>query len=225
MNDVKNIHNGILATALAGIFTIMVIVIFFIIGMENFMILILTPLLLCMFIPGFYFLYNGFPLKYRGLLLFIGFIMSVLPSIVTIILLDNEFFTMFHTYIIVFFALIFIPPAVLHMYLERLKEDVLKVKKRLTYTIYYLSMMGLAFLISFILYGLGFAPQDYIIEKFWNIIGIGVLIGSLGAGIIIFYVFLTRSGKLGKFLTQLFTAMFGMIVAAIAVILSFTLLG
>jgi hypothetical protein len=225
MNDVKNVHNGILATALAGIFSVMVIVMFFIMGMESFMMLILAPLLICMFIPGFYFMYKGFPLKYRGLLLFIGFILSVIPSILVIILLNNEFFTMFHTYIIVFLALIFIPPAVFHVYLERIKENVLKVKKLLIYTAYYVSMLGLAFLVSFVLYGLGFAPQDYIIEKFWNIIGIGVLIGALGAGVMIFYVFLKRSEKLGTFLTQLLTTIFGMIVAAIAVVLSFTLSG
>ncbi|MFX0029730.1 MAG: hypothetical protein ACFE8B_11010 [Candidatus Hermodarchaeota archaeon] len=224
MNDVKNIHNGILATTLAGIFCIMMIVIFFLMGIEFFFIMVLLPMILCMFIPGFYFLYKGFPLKYRGLLLLISFILSVIPSIMVIITLNDEFFTMFHTYIIVFFALIFIVPAIFHFYLEFFKEDVPKVKKILMYIAYYVCMMGLAFFVSFILFGLGFAPQDYINEKFWSMISIGVIVGVLGTGVIVFYILISRSGKLGTFLTQLLTAIFGMIVAAIAVMLSFYLI-
>ena len=63
MNDVKNVHWGILASVAAGIFFVMFIVFFFIMKITNIMILILLPLMLCMFIPGFFFLYKGFPLK------------------------------------------------------------------------------------------------------------------------------------------------------------------
>ncbi len=224
MNDVKNVHWGIIASVAAGIFFVMFIVFFFIMKITNIMILILLPLMLCMFIPGFFFLYKGFPLKYRGLLLFISFILSVIPSILTILTLKAEFFTMFHTYIMVFLALIFIIPAVFHIYLEFFKEEVLKVKKRLIYIAYYVSTVGLAFLVSFTLFGLGFAPQDYITGKFWIIIGAGFLIGVLGTVVIVVYVLLSSSGKLGDFLTRLITAILGMIVASVAIILSLNII-
>ena len=127
---------------------------------------------------------------------------------------------MFHTYVIVFFALVFIAPAVYHIYLEHFKEDVPKVKKNLLYTISYVSMVGLAFLVSLALFGFGFAPQDYIIGEFWVIIGVGFLIGALGTGVISVYLILSRSGTIGRFLTQLITAILGMIVLAVAFILS-----
>jgi len=224
MNDVKNVHWGILASVAAGIFFVMFIIFFFIMKITNIMILILLPLMLCMFIPGFFFLYKGFPLKYRGLLLLISFLLSVIPSILTILTLKTEFFTMFHTYIMVFLALIFIIPAVFHIYLEFFKEDVPKVKKRLIYIVYYVSTVGLAFLVSFTLFGFGFAPQDYITGEFWIIIGAGFLIGALGTVVIVVYVLLSRSGKLGDFLTRLITAILGMIVVSVAIILSLNII-
>ncbi|MBA7513578.1 hypothetical protein ES705_05594 [subsurface metagenome] len=181
MNDVKNVHWGILASVAAGIFFVMFIVFFFVMKITNIMIL-------------------------------------------TIITLKAEFFTMFHTYIMVFLALIFIIPAAFHIYLEFFKEDVPKVKKRLIYIVYYVSTVGLAFLVSFTLFGLGFAPQDYITGKFCIIIGAGFLIGALGTVVIVVYVLLSSSGKLGDFLTLLITAILGMIVASVAIILSLNII-
>jgi hypothetical protein len=130
---------------------------------------------------------------------------------------------MFHTYVIIFMALIFITPAVFHIYLERIKEDVAKVRRNLFYLFGYVCIVGLAFLVSLALFGFGFAPQDYIIEDFRIIIGVGFLIGALGAGVIMFNLFFTRSGRekiLGRFLIQLITAILVTIVGAIAFILS-----
>ena len=220
MSDVRNVNQGILFSALAGIFVVAFIILFYALEMPVVFMIILLPLILCMFIPGFVFLYRGFPLKYRGVLLFISFILSIIPSLIAIATLKREFITMFHTYVIVFLMLTFIVPAIFHIYLERFKEDVPKVKKNLSYLFAYASMVGLAFLVSLSLFGLGFAPQDYIIRKFWVIIGVGSLIGALGTGVIIFYLFISRLGTLGTFLTQLLTTILGMGVAAVAVMLS-----
>lgn len=139
MSDVRNVNIGIVASIVAGVFFLMFMVLFIVMSIPLLFIIILLPLALCMFIPGFIFLYRGFPLKYRGLLLFISFILSIIPSIIIMTISNNEFFNMFQTYIMVFLALIFIVPAVFHIYLEFLKEDVPKVKKRLLYLTYYVS--------------------------------------------------------------------------------------
>ena len=219
MSDVRNVRKGIMFTVVGGIFILMEIIFIFVMIGEFTVWLILFPLILCQLIPGFIFLYKGFPLKYRGLLLCISGILSVSPSIIAMVTLQEEFFTMFHTYIIVFLAVMFIVPAFFHIYLEFYKDDVLKVKKRLLYTIFYVSFVGLAFLVSFILFGFGFAPQNYIITNFWIIIGLSILIGLMFTGIIIVYRLLSGSTTLGETLRQIITAALGLIVAAISVIL------
>jgi hypothetical protein len=220
MSDVREVNQGIFFSALGGIFVISVLVLFYALEMPDFFILIFLPLSLSMLIPGFVLLYKGFPLKYRGLLLLISFVLSIVPSLITIATLKKDFFIMFHTYVMVFLMFIFIVPAIFHIYLERFKEDIPKVKRYLSYILSYASMVGLAFLVSLSLFGLGFAPQDYIKREFWVIISVGCLIGAMGTGVIIFYLFISRSGTLGTFLTQLLTTVLGMGVAAVAVILS-----
>lgn len=218
MSDVRNVRKGIMFTVVGGIFILMEIIFIFVMIGEFTVWLILFPLILCQLIPGFIFLYKGFPLKYRGLLLFISGILSVIPSIITIAALKEDFSTMFHTYVMVFLALIFIVPALFHIYLEFYKEDVPKVKKRLLYLIFYLSLVGLAFLVSLSLFGFGFAPQDYIVTKFWSILGLGFLIGLMFTGVIIIYVFLSLS-TIGTFLTRIITGILGTTAGAISVVL------
>ncbi len=223
MSDVKNVRKGIIFSIIGGIFFVIFLISFIFLNIPFIIILFLLPLFLGLFIPGLIFLYRGFPLKYRGLLLCIIGIIFDIPSIITIALLKDDFFTMFHTYVMVFLALIFIVPAIFHIYLEFFKEDVPKVKKRLLYLIFYLSLVGLAFLVSLSLFGFGFAPQDYIVTKFWSILGLGFLIGLMFTGVIIIYFFLSLSTK-GTFLTKIITGILGTIAGAISVVLIFQLI-
>ena len=220
MSDVRNVNRGIVASIVAGVFFLMFMVLFIVMSVPLLFIIILLPLALCMFIPGFIFLYRGFPLKYRGLLLFISFILSIIPSIIIMTIYNNDFFNMFQTYIMVFLALIFIVPAVFHIYLEFLKEDVPKVKKRLLYLTYYVSVGGLAFLTSLSLFGFGFAPQDYIISKFGGIIGGSFIMSLMFTGVMGCYFFLSRS-NMANFLMQIIIGILSTTMGALSILLIF----
>lgn len=218
MSEVRNVRNGIIISGAAGIFFLMIIISFFTLDLPFEMMMILLPLVLFIFIPGFFFLYKGFPLKYRGLLLFIIGIIFDIPSIITIVVQNDDFFTMFHMYVIVFLALIFMVPAIFHIYLEFYKEDLSRVKKRLLYLFFYGCIVGLAFLTSLCLFWFGFAPQDYIIRKFWSIIGASFLIGAMFTCVIITYFFLSLS-NMARTLIQIITGILGVIMGTISSVL------
>jgi hypothetical protein len=218
MSAVRNIHKGILFSIIAGIFLVFCIVIFFVMGLPLIMWVILLPLILSLFIPGLWFLYKGFPLKYRGLMLIIIDVLTNIPSIIAITITGDDFIIMFNIYVIVSLTLIFIIPALFNFYLEFHKEDVKFVKERLLILIYYVSIVGFAFLVSLSLYGFGFFPRSFIITKFWIILGESFLISLMITGIIFTSISFSRS-RIGKTLRQMITAILGLIVGAVSLIL------
>jgi len=154
-------------------------------------------MLLILFLPGLNFLYKEFSLRNRGLLLLIIGTISYIFSVIRTIVADEGIITPYSVYTTIFLTLIFIVPAIFHILLETFKEDVIRVKKGFLGLTYYVSIVGITFIISLLLFGFGDTHQEYINRKFVISLGLGFLISLMTTGTILVRTLLLRIKTLG----------------------------
>ena len=176
--------------------------------------------LLLLFLPGLKILYKEYSLKNRGLLLISVGIISYFLEFLRIIFVDNGRFSLYAGHNIIFLTLTLIIPAILYVYLDSFREDIVKIKKIFFVLKYYMSLVGITFIISLVLFGFGYPGEGYINSRFWINLGLAFLVAMLFTGAIFIRGQLFRNEMFGETLATTIST----IVILIVIICSFILI-
>ena len=222
MNEADNTQKGLRLLGIGGVIYLIILILLFVLRGVYIETITYLSLLLILFLPGLRILYREYSLKNRGFLLLIVGVISYLLSFLRMIFVDNGMITLYAGHNFIFLTLIFIIPAIFHIYLESSKEDKIRIKKSFLALKYYMSIVGITLIISLLFFGFGYPGQDYINRRFWISLGIAFLIAIMITGTIFIRALLFRKESLGETLPATISTILMLAVIIISLMLIFS---